>query len=672
MRGAHKQSIAQVDLWPGDVQFNPGLQPAYLVSLVYSGQAERAAGMADSYLRSAEALGGPAHLTIGQGKGAKAMALQATGAKAEALVLYRDAVRIIADARSRTSQDEIGVIGNRVFGHILEGYMGLLADMQGSEFASLFKESPAREAFAVSDLVRAGSVDTAMAASAARASADRSLAEAVRREQDFGNEASLLQRTLGRLLAEPPERQLTKVMADMRARLGVIEKEQSALTADILKRFPAYANLIAPKPPTIDETVRVLRAGEALLTVWVGESRTFVWAVPKSGEIAFHSAQVGSKQIDQLAGKVRRTVDPFSHGLADVPPFALDEAHQLYKLVVEPVAGALTGARHVIVSANGSLGAVPFALLPTAPASVQLNALPIYTEYRNVPWLLRRHAITQVPSVNALVTLRALPARADATQSFAGIGDPIFSKAQLANQSNSGATVAVRGGTRVELRSTGRLDQFDSAELARLAPLPDTGDEVRGVAALFGAKADTLLQVSANEKEVKGRDWRTTRVILFATHGLVPGDLNGLDQPALALTAPDVAGVDGDGLLTVEEILNLKLDADWVVLSACNTASGSAEGAEALSGLGRAFFYAGTRALLASNWPVETTSAKLLTTGIFKRQTAQATLSKAEALRATMLDLMDTGEAKDAEDKAAYSYAHPLFWAPFSLVGDGS
>ena len=101
----------------------------------------------------------------------------------------------------------------------------------------------------------------------------------------------------------------------------------------------------------------------------------------------------------------------------------------------------------------------------------------------------------------------------------------------------------------------------------------------------------------ANEQNVETMDLSHYRIVAFATHGLVPGDLDGLTQPALALTAPDVAGVKGDGLLTMEKILALKLDADWVVLSACNTAAGAGAGAEAASGLGSAFFYAGTRAL---------------------------------------------------------------------------
>ncbi|MDP6068841.1 MAG: CHAT domain-containing protein [Alphaproteobacteria bacterium] len=117
----------------------------------------------------------------------------------------------------------------------------------------------------------------------------------------------------------------------------------------------------------------------------------------------------------------------------------------------------------------------------------------------------------------------------------------------------------------------------------------------------------------------KGMDLSRIAVLAFATHGLVPGDLNGLLQPALALSSPKVTGSKDDGLLTMGEILGLKLDADWVVLSACNTGSDEGAGAEAVSGLGRAFFYAGTRALLVSNWPVETTSAKTLTTDLFRR-----------------------------------------------------
>ena len=158
---------------------------------------------------------------------------------------------------------------------------------------------------------------------------------------------------------------------------------------------------------------------------------------------------------------------------------------------------------------------------------------------------------------------------------------------------------------------------------------------------------------------------------MFATHGLVPGELDGLTQPALALTSPEVADPGGDGLLTMEEILTLKLNADWVVLSACNTASGEGAGSEAVSGLGRAFFYAGARALLVSNWPVETVAARSLMTDLFRRQSENKQLGKAEALRQSMTDLMDSPGSIDPKTKrVSFSYAHPLFWAPFIVVGD--
>jgi CHAT domain-containing protein len=207
-----------------------------------------------------------------------------------------------------------------------------------------------------------------------------------------------------------------------------------------------------------------------------------------------------------------------------------------------------------------------------------------------------------------------------------------------------------------------------------LPRLPDTAEEIRGIALAMQADLtrDVFLGPQANEQTIKTLELSGYRVLAFATHGLVPGDLDGLVQPALALSAPEVAQVEGDGLLTMEEILGLRLDADWIVLSACNTASAQGTGAEAVSGLGRAFFYAGARALLVSNWPVETTSARTLTTDLFRRQQAQPTLTRAQALQQTMNWLMDEAGFIDPKTKTvAFSYAHPIFWAPFTLVGDG-
>ena len=209
--------------------------------------------------------------------------------------------------------------------------------------------------------------------------------------------------------------------------------------------------------------------------------------------------------------------------------------------------------------------------------------------------------------------------------------------------------------------------------MALLPRLPDTADELKAVALALQVDPSKVLNLGkdANERKVKGTDLSRFRVIAFATHGLVPGDLDGLTQPALALTAPQVADIDGDGLLTMEEVLALKLDSDWVVLSACNTALGAGAGAEAVSGLGRAFFYAGTRTLLVTNWAVDSDSARALVSDIFRRQAAAPGLSRAEALRQASMALVDGPGFTDQSGKTLFSYAHPLFWAPYTIIGDG-
>ena len=152
------------------------------------------------------------------------------------------------------------------------------------------------------------------------------------------------------------------------------------------------------------------------------------------------------------------------------------------------------------------------------------------------------------------------------------------------------------------------------------------------------------------------------RIVHFATHGLVAGEIKGLAEPALVLSLPATATEADDGLLTASEVAGLKLNADWVVLSACNTAAGEKPGAEALSGLARAFFYAGTRALLVSHWPVVSEAAVKLTTGVFAALKSNPTIGRAEALRRSMLALID-GDAPHER--------HPAYWAPFIVVGEG-
>jgi CHAT domain-containing protein len=147
---------------------------------------------------------------------------------------------------------------------------------------------------------------------------------------------------------------------------------------------------------------------------------------------------------------------------------------------------------------------------------------------------------------------------------------------------------------------------------------------------------------------------------VFATHGLMAGDLPKLLEPALAMSADGSELKNAlSPLLTLEDVLGLKLNADWVVLSACNTAAADGKGEEALSGLARGFFYAGGRSLLVTHWAVESNSAKELTTRTFTHFTQFPNAPKSESLREAMLQVM-----------ADSRYGHPAYWAPYALVGD--
>ena len=158
-------------------------------------------------------------------------------------------------------------------------------------------------------------------------------------------------------------------------------------------------------------------------------------------------------------------------------------------------------------------------------------------------------------------------------------------------------------------------------------------------------------------------------IVQFATHGALTGQLTGWSEPGLILTPPPSGTSDpaalqrDDGYLTASEVATLKFNADWVVLSACYTGGGAGENAEALSGLARAFFYAGSRALLVSHWDVDSDAAVKLTTRAFGQLSANPAMGRAEAFRLSMRELLEKGKTEEA---------HPSAWGPFVLIGEGA
>ncbi len=623
---------------------------------------------------------GEEHYDTAEARGVLAKVLAVRGELEAALREFAQAIPILISRTHLASDEEATTRTAREqrLRIILEAYLELLADIRGSELERKAGIDAAAEAFRVADVARARAVQRALAESAARAAGrDPALSDLVRGAQDSVRQTVAFYGLLAAITNQPSKERQADLEDRLRQRIAMLQASRAKLDEEIERRFPDYAQLINPKPPTVEETRKQLRPDEALIATYVGEQRSFVWAVPRTGAVAFAAVPLGRDDIGFDVTYLRGALDAKAATLGAIPDFDVEVAHDLYKALLDPVKDGWWAADSLLIVAHGPLGQLPFALLPTEPAKLPRKEPLLFDGYRGVPWLARSHAITVLPSVASLVTLRATPRGDAGRRAFAGFGDPWFSTAQ--RDADETVKLASRGDLElrslpIRLRSLPVMDGVDSAELAQLPRLPDTADELRSIALALGADPtrDVFIGEAATEGRVKTMDLSGRKVIVFATHGLVAGDLNGLTQPALALSSPAVVGGKDDGLLTMGEILGLKLDADWVVLSACNTASGDGAGAEAVTGLGRAFFYAGARALLVSNWPVHSQSAKDLTTDLFRRQAADASLTRAEALRNAMVAMIDGGTYADsATGEALFAYAHPIFWAPFTLIGDG-
>jgi len=625
-------------------------------------------------------LGAKAYATA-HARGWLAVAYARTQQRDKAAQEFAVSIPIMTASSREADDDDGGSVAqrDRQAQIITEAYLRLLAETKGSAAAA--------ETFHLAEAVRGRSVERALAASSARAVAsDAKLADLVRHEQDAQKQAAALQGMLTNALALPSNEQDAGALKKLREDIDKLRTARARVREEIEDRFPDYANLVDPRPATVEQAQKSLRPGEALITTYAGGDHLFVWAIPHQGPAAFAATAISDVDVEKLVTDLRKALDPNAATLDEVPAFDTALAYKLYEMLLKPVEAGWASAQSLMIVPHKALGQIPMALLVTEPTAVPAKTSVPFEGYRKVPFLVRKVGVSQLPSVASLATLRALPAPKGQREVLAAFGDPWFSPEEAAEakseQKVAQANVQMRGakgglqtrGIPLRRRSAPKVEGVDSAELAQLPRLPDTAEEVKSIALALHAdpSKDVFLGDAANEKTVKTMDLANRKIIVFATHGLVPGDLNGLTQPALALSAPKVANVDGDGLLTMEEVLGLKLNADWVVLSACNTATGSGAGAEAVSGLGRAFFYAGTRALLVSNWPVETTSARTLTTDLFRRQADDQKLGRAEAMRQAELALIDGPGFVDPDSKQTlFSYAHPIFWAPFTVVGDG-
>ena len=471
------------------------------------------------------------------------------------------------------------------------------------------------------------------------------LADLVRQDQDLTAEEERLDKSLIAAISKPPAERNAAADDQIRKHIAAIKSEHDKLKEILNQRFPDYVALSKPQPLSLAQTQALLADDEALVVFDI-DATSYAWIVTRT-DADWVELKVSGKDLDSQVKALRQSLK-----LGEEKPFDPQLAFKIYRETFGSFADRISSKKRLSVVTNGALTSLPPALLVTRdPAGKPL---------KDVDWLIRSYAITILPSVSSLKILRTASATASAAKPMIAFGDPVFSRgahAQAQRQVAMRSITTFYSGTRIDIASLRE----------RLPQLPGTRTEVEAIAkALDADPGDIRLGLAVTETATKQARLDQYRIVYFATHGLVAGELaqftKSKAEPALALSIPDRATDLDDGLLSASEIAQLKLNADWVVLSACNTAAEDKPGAEALSGLARAFFYAGARSLVVSHWEVDDQATARLMTGTFQANASDTKLSHGEALRQSMLGLIDNAKSDDD--------AHPRLWAPFVVVGE--
>jgi CHAT domain-containing protein len=456
-----------------------------------------------------------------------------------------------------------------------------------------------------------------------------------------------------------------------------------AVDAEIETRFPAWSELTSPRALSVAETQGLLKSDEGLLLVLVNPEATYVWGVSADRVAWARSEALGEAGMTEAVNRLRASLtataargapglDPTVFAGRPAPTFDLAESYRLYSEIVRPVESVFEGKTTLITVVTGALAALPLAVLSTAPPTGS-DAAP--DALARTPWLIDRYALATLPAVSSLKALRChlvsdsaerspgCPAAttaaarrpvADANRlTLAAFGAPLLTGAPDAAARGAPPADAVVG--------EGRL-----ADVAKLKALPYLRGSRVELEALKDRYPGALVRMGedATERSVRTLDAAAlsqARFVVFSTHGLMAG--SAAAEPGLVLTPPDEATEADDGYLSASEAAQLRLNAEFVVLSACNTAASDGRpGGEGLSGLARAFFYAGARSMMVSHWEVSDAATTTLITATFADLDARKAGDpgvRARALQAGMRAV-----------RAERRWSHPAYWAAFTLVGE--
>jgi CHAT domain-containing protein len=543
------------------------------------------------------------------------------------------------------------------------GSLGASADAAEPYFDLLLKRmasDPAKAAdyrqrfFAASETVVSNATAQTVSKLAARvASGDGAITGLVRGLDDTKRELRATEARIANAQAQGAYTGEAKTALD--EQLKTLQQQSDTLESQLLAANPRYAQLVAATAVLAD-LQKALHKDEAYLKIVLLGGHGYGMLVTANDAKAYRI----DLSRDQAARAVRTIRSPFE-AEDNLPAFDIAKSYALFQQLAGPVRGELLAARHLVYEPDGALIALPVATLVTADPAPLLAGLAAGKEpdYRKVAWLGARMDSSLVLSAPSFMQSRAFaPSRAK--QSFLAFADPASAK----SEPRAYSSLLKRSASFAGAQAASVCENTRQA-LLKLPDLPDTADEVRKVGATIAGGEQIVTGQTFTDEAVRTRsDLGDYKILYFATHGLLPQPSACLPEPALVTSVGPEA--DSDGLLDASEILDLKLDADLVVLSACDTGGAGSDatdvtglqgGGEALGGLTRAVIYAGGRALIVSHWSVDSAATVRLMTGLFSAQAP----SEAEALQRAQHTLQQSAD-----------WSHPYFWAPFTIVGDGA
>lgn len=560
--------------------------------------------------------------------------LARTGSTAEARTLFRQTVE--------SSAGSAGASAN-VRGY-LPAYFDLLTAADGGAAEDFFAASQM--------LVRPGIAQTQAVFARELSGGSDDAARMFRQSLNQSRDIVRLDGDIARMAAvEEQSAEMTDALSTARARRTALGASQTALLST-LAQFPKF-RAVADGQTGLSALQAALKPGEGYYKLVLTAQKAYAFFATAAGARVF-VLPITPETLSNKVAALRDTIAKSENGEVVIEPFNVVMARALYLDLFAPIAADVAGLSHFIFEPDGPMLQLPVNLLVADQAGVDAyiargksaDADPY--DFRGVAWLGRKQIVTTAVSPKAFIDVRSIaPSRA--SKAYLGLGE---------NTEITTANIPVRPAD-------------DCAWPLGVWGRPISSDELRFASGVLGVgRSDVVTKDGFTDVSLSARsDLNNFRILHFATHGLVTSPSPAC--PARPALVTSFAPANSDGLLSFREIFDLRLDADLVVLSACDTAGAataeatrdagiSTGGNFALDGLVRAFVAAGARSVIATHWPVpdEFDATKTLITGLFSARKGEAIGNALQRAQIGMMDRADT--------------SHPYYWSAFAVIGDAS